>query len=662
MANESSTIVQKLWNYCNVLRDAGVSYDDYVEQLTYLLFLKMVEEQNQLPTHLGKRFTIDPKYSWEALRSQDGDALESQYRHTLENLGKEKGLLGAIFRKSQNKIQDPTKLKRLIELINSETWIGLNIDVKGEFYEGLLQKNAEIVKSSAGQYFTPRALIQAIVEVMQPEPGQRICDPACGSGGFLLAANDFINSHHTLDQEVKHFLNNKTFRGVDIADGAVKLYLHGITDNDSLVETKDSLIADPNERFDLVLANPPFGSKSSITYQQEDFWATTSNTELNFLQHVKTLLKINGKAVVVVPDNVLFEGGAGETIRKKLLHECDVHTLLRLPTGIFYAQGVKTNVLFFDKKPDSPAPKTEKLWIYDFRTNQHFTLKTHPLEFEDLQDFIQCFNPENRHDRQETERFRAFTYEEITKLDKVSLDIFWLNDDNLEKTNNLQTQDVSSAETSNKSETETLNSTVQLVQQLDDVVKKFNMMMNPEVEVDKCINQIRQQLKESLKKVTDASDSKTKGSTLEDFTQELFGCLNDLKFHKKNSKNATGEIDVIFTIKKTPWTLFAEFSDLLIVECKNWNKPVGADEIRIFLTKMRDFDCKVGIVISKNGISGDDDYIKNAKGVIRNHWLKDRIIIIVLNLKDLESIVNGNGNLYTLLKEKYFSVKLMNDN
>ncbi|KZL47694.1 MULTISPECIES: HsdM family class I SAM-dependent methyltransferase [Cyanophyceae] len=467
MANESSTIVQKLWNYCNVLRDDGVSYNDYVEQLTYLLFLKMVEEQNQLPPPLGKRSTIPTEYSWEALRAKDGDALEIQYRHTLENLGKEKGLLGVIFRKSQNKIQDPAKLKRLVELINSETWIGLDIDVKGEIYEGLLQKNAEDVKGGAGQYFTPRALIQAIVEVMQPQLGQRICDPACGTGGFFLVAYNFIKNHYKLDKDQRLFLNNKTFKGADVADGVVRLcamnlYLHGIAGDDSPVEAKDSLMSDSGDRFELILTNPPFGKKSSITvfkddgkadkekivYRRDDFWATTSNKQLNFLQHVKTLLQINGKAAVVVPDNVLFEGGAGETIRKKLLHECDVHTLLRLPTGIFYAQGVKANVLFFDRKPASPDPWTSKLWIYDFRTNQHFTLKTNPLRYENLQDFIQSFNADNRQERHENERFRVFSYEELIQRDKVSLDIFWLKDDSLEDSDNLPAPDILALEIS----------------------------------------------------------------------------------------------------------------------------------------------------------------------------------------------------------------------
>ncbi len=303
MYSQSSAIVQKLWNYCNVLRDDGVSYSDYVEQLTYLIFLKMVDEQAQLPPPLGKPSTIPEEYDWQTLRSKDGDALEIQYRHTLEELGKEKGLLGVIFRKSQNKIQDPAKVKRLLELINSETWIGLDIDVKGEIYEGLLQKNAEDVKGGAGQYFTPRPLIKAIVEVMQPKPGQRICDPACGTGGFFLVAYYFITQAYKLDKAQKQFLKNKTFKGFDVADGVVRLcamnlYLHGIAGDESPVEAKDSLMADPGERFEIILTNPPFGKKSSITvfnddgkadkekivYRRDDFWATTSNKPPNYLK------------------------------------------------------------------------------------------------------------------------------------------------------------------------------------------------------------------------------------------------------------------------------------------------------------------------------------------------------------------------------------------
>ncbi|MFQ3574456.1 MAG: N-6 DNA methylase, partial [Thermodesulfovibrionales bacterium] len=273
--------------------------------------------------------------------------------------------------------------------------------------------------------------------------------------------HDYISKNFALDKEQKKFLKFNTFKGKDIVDSVVRLcamnlYLHGIGGDECPVETGDSLISDTGERFDIVLTNPPFGKKSSITivngegkvdkesliYERQDFWATTSNKQLNFLQHVKTITKINGKVGIVVPDNVLFEGGAGETVRKKLLAECDVHTLLRLPTGIFYAQGVKANVLFFDRKPASEKPWTEKLWIYDLRTNQHFTLKTNPLRYEHLKDFIQCYNPENRWERRETERFKAFTCDELMQRDKVSLDIFWLKDESLEDSENLPPPDI----------------------------------------------------------------------------------------------------------------------------------------------------------------------------------------------------------------------------
>ncbi len=455
----SSTLIQKLWNYCQVLRDDGLSYLDYVEQLTYLLFLKMDDEQTRPPYNRDSR--VPGGYNWRCLQGKEGDELEAHYRHTLEELGHERGALGVIFRKAQNKIQDPAKLRRLIHLINEETWLGLDVDVKSETYEGLLQKNAEDVKSGAGQYFTPRTLINAIVEIMRPEPGMRICDPACGTGGFLISAHDYIAQNYPLDVEQKRYLRYKALKGVEIADPVARLcvmnlYLHGIGGDESLVDVDDSLESDKGERFEMVLTNPPFGKKSSITvfngvgkvsreaviYERPDFWATTSNKQLNFVQHIKTLLKINGRAAMVVPDNVLFEGGAGETVRRKLLHECDVHTLLRLPTGIFYRPGVKANVIFFDRKEASEIPWTEKLWIYDFRTNKHFTLKERPLKAEDLEDFIQCYHAENRHERKESERFRGFTYDELMQRDKVSLDIFWLRDKSLEDADNLPEPEV----------------------------------------------------------------------------------------------------------------------------------------------------------------------------------------------------------------------------
>ena len=465
MSNESATIVQKLWNFCNVLRDDGVSYGDYVEQLTYLLFLKLADEQTKPP--FNKPSTIPADLDWKSLVKESGRALEDQYVKILRELSNEQGLLGVIFRKSQNRIQTPANLQRLIHLINAENWSGMTADIKGTIYEGLLQKNAEDTKSGAGQYFTPRPLIKAMVTVMRPEPMQTICDPACGTGGFFLAAHDYIseNCGSTMTREQKEFLRFSTFAGTDIVDNVVRLcvmnlYLHGIGGTESPITTDDSLSRDTGTRYDIVLTNPPFGNRSSITiatnsgkhsntsltYERDDFWATTSNKQFNFLQHIKTILKTDGRAAVVLPDNVLFERGAGETIRQQLLKQFDVHTLLRLPTGIFYAQGVKANVLFFDKKPAREEPWTQKLWIYDLRTNKNFTLKTNPLTDTDLQDFINVYNPDNREARVETDRFRAFGYEELIEREHVNLDIFWLKDGSLEDAADLPTPDVLVAE------------------------------------------------------------------------------------------------------------------------------------------------------------------------------------------------------------------------
>ena len=438
----SSQIVQKLWSYCNVLRDDGMSYGDYVEQLTYLLFLKMADERTKPPYNQPSQ--IPDKYSWPSLLKKDGDDLFDHYRHLLEELGKGKGMLGLIFTKAQNKFQDPVKLRRLI------------VDL--------------IDKEDAGQYFTPRPLIAAMVEAIAPKSSETICDPACGTGGFFLAAHDYIVKHYpNLTKDEKRQLKQGTFKGWELVQStarlcAMNMMLHGIgSDKDLPIVVADSLAADPGDRFNIVMTNPPFGKKSSTTIvgeegqvskerdivERDDFWATTSNKQLNFVQHVKTLLKQNGRAAVVVPDNVLFEGGAGETVRRKLLHECDVHTLLRLPTGLFYAQGVKANVLFFDKKPASETPWTKKLWIYDLRTNQHFTLKTDPLKREDLEEFVTCYNPTNRHTRKATwsdkkpdGRWRAYDYDELVARDKASLDIFWLKDDSLEDSANLPNPDI----------------------------------------------------------------------------------------------------------------------------------------------------------------------------------------------------------------------------
>jgi type I restriction enzyme M protein len=413
-------IVQKIWNFCHTLRDDGVGYGDYLEQITYLLFLKMAHEYSQPP--YNRETNIPEQYNWESLVKRSGADLEQHYVTLLRELGKESGMLGQIFVKAQNKIQDPAKLYKLIQMLNAENWVMLGVDVKGDIYEGLLEKNAEDTKSGAGQYFTPRALIRAMVECTRPEPMKSIADPAAGTGGFFLAAYDYLLENYELDRDQKEFLKYKTFKGWEIVPNTARmalmnLFLHNIGDINSEppIQRDDSLNSEPSVKFDYVLANPPFGKKSSITvtnedgtqskealtYNRQDFWATSSNKQLNFVQHINAMLKADGKAAVVLPDNVLFEGGAGETVRKKLMQNADLHTILRLPTGIFYAHGVKANVLFFDAKPASKDPWTKEVWFYDYRTNIHHTLKKNPLKYDDLKEFIKLYNPENHHQRKE---------------------------------------------------------------------------------------------------------------------------------------------------------------------------------------------------------------------------------------------------------------------
>ena len=470
MSEQSTTIISKVWGMCAPLRDDGVSYGDYLEQLTYLIFLKMSDEYSKKPYEKDTR--IPKGYTWSDMNTLKGAELEEQYKKTLEKLAKEGGILGQIFSQASNKISNAAILFRIVQMIDKEKWVSMSSDVKGEIYEGLLQKNAEDIKSGAGQYFTPRPLIRAMVECLRPEPKKTIADPCCGSGGFFLAAQEFLTNpdNYTLDREQKEFLKNETFYGNELVKTTFKmalmnLYLHNIGDiyGNVPVTQGDSLLTDPGYRVDYVLTNPPFGKKSSITmtneegeeeeedlvYNRQDFWTTSSNKQLNFVQHINTIMKATGKAAVVVPDNVLFEGGAGETVRQKLLQTTDLHTILRLPTGIFYKPGVKANVIFFDKKPASPDRQTKEIWIYDFRTNIHFTLKQHPMGDVDLQDFIACYNPENRHERKETwseenpdGRWRKFSVDEIMKRDKTSLDIFWIKDKSLADLDNLPDPDV----------------------------------------------------------------------------------------------------------------------------------------------------------------------------------------------------------------------------
>lgn len=468
MSESSSAIISKVWGMCAPLRDDGVSYGDYLEQLTYLIFLKMSDEYSKPP--YNRDTGIPAGFGWADMNKLSGAELEEKYKKILEELGKKGGILGQIFKGAINKVSNAAILYRVVQMIDKEKWVSMSSDVKGEIYEGLLEKNAEDVKSGAGQYFTPRPLIRAMVRCLRPEPKKTIADPCCGSGGFFLAAQSFIADTWTLDREQNEFLKKETFFGNELVPTTFKiclmnLYLHNIGDIYGKVPIRqgDSLLTDPGYRVDYVLTNPPFGKKSSLTftneegeqeeedlvYNRQDFWTTSSNKQLNFVQHINTILAASGKAAVVVPDNVLFEGGAGEIIRRKLLQTCDLHTILRLPTGIFYKPGVKANVIFYDKRPASPETQTKEVWVYDFRTNIHFTLKQHPLQDSDLEEFVACYHPENRYERHETwseenpdGRWRRFSVDEILNRDKTSLDIFWIKDKSLADLDNLPSPDV----------------------------------------------------------------------------------------------------------------------------------------------------------------------------------------------------------------------------
>lgn len=440
MSDLAKALAQKVWNYAHVLKDDGLAFMDYTEQITYLLFLKMAWEQRGAGAS-----EIPSRYTWGALGNiPDNVKRLERYHQGLRRLSESPGLIGLIFTKPQSKINDPAKLQLLIQMIDSESWSDLDVDVKGEVYEGLLARNAADVRGGAGQYFTPRPVVRAIVDVMRPEPMMRISDPACGTGGFLIAAFEYLKPKTRSAREAA-FLNTMALHGTDLVPNvarlcAMNLFLHGIGTDQRypVVSVGDSLEAQ-SESVDMVLTNPPFGKKSSFTivgeegkgqtdkisYRRPDFWATTSNKQLNFVQHVHSMLNDTGRAAIVVPDNVLFEGGAGERIRRALLQRCAVHTLLRLPTGIWYSPGVKANVLFFDKRPITKRPATEELWVYDLRSGQRFSLRQNPIRADDLVDFVQNYRTDNRGKRVETASFRRFTYSEIMARDKASLDIQW---------------------------------------------------------------------------------------------------------------------------------------------------------------------------------------------------------------------------------------------
>lgn len=443
MHNSTASLIRKLWHYCNVLRDDGLSYPDYVEQLTYLLFLKLADEQ--APGLIPDRF------GWSSFERRGPESVHRHYSRILAVLGQRTGMLGLIFKNARNKIKDPAKLRLLVvDLIGQTEWSVLSSDVKGDAYEGLLEKNARDTKSGAGQYFTPRPLINAMVTCIDPQPREVICDPACGTGGFLLASYQHIRSRHprmTVSQ-LRH-LATKSLHGVELVEevarlATMNLLLHGIGsatgERDLPITCADSLKHPPSSKVDVVLTNPPFGVKGSITYSGEsrsqkrdeltilrpDFWVQTANKQLNFLQHIMSLLKPSGRAAVVVPNNVLFEAGAAASVRRRLLECCDVHTLLRLPPGLFYAQGVKANVLFFERLPKAAPSSDRALWVYDFRYGNQFSVKTRPLKDDDLTEFITLYRPSDRQRRTSNgNRWRAVDISGILDSEECSLDLSW---------------------------------------------------------------------------------------------------------------------------------------------------------------------------------------------------------------------------------------------
>lgn len=429
------TLVSKVWKIANVLAADGVGFTDYIIQLTYLLFLKMDFEMAEL----GYKSSIPEEYRWDKLKEYNGLELIGQYEETLKNLSQMNNLIGTIFVKAKSAISKPVNLKKIISMIDEEDWLSMDGDVKGAIYEGILEKNGQDKKSGAGQYFTPRALINAMVDVTKPTIGETVCDPACGTGGFLLSAFEYMKPQ-SANKEKQEFLQNKSLHGVDntalvVTLASMNLYLHGIGIDRSPIVCKDSLEKEPEELFDIILANPPFGNRpqgaSNISAMRNDLYASTSNNQLNFLQHIMLMLKNSGRAAVVLPDNVLFEAGAGEIIRKKLLNDFNLHTILRLPTGIFYANGVKANVLFFTK-----GSKTKELWIYDYRTGIKHTLATNPLKRSDLDDFVACYSADNVSARKETwseenpnGRWKKFSYDELITRTNTGLDITWIKND-----------------------------------------------------------------------------------------------------------------------------------------------------------------------------------------------------------------------------------------
>lgn len=433
-------IVSKLWNLCNVLRDDGITYHQYVTELTYILFLKMAKET-------GAESQIPEAYRWDNLTSKSGIELKKFYKELLTHLGEEcTGRVREIYKGAATNIDEPKNLEKIITTIDGLDWFSAREEGLGNLYEGLLEKNANEKKSGAGQYFTPRVLIDVMTKLVKPQPGERCNDPACGTFGFMISASQYVRSQtddfFDLDADTAKFEREEAFTGCELVHDTHRLalmnaMLHDIEGKITLGDTLSSVGMSMKD-YDVVLTNPPFGTKKGgERATRDDFTFPTSNKQLNFLQHIYRSLKTNGKAraAVVLPDNVLFADGDGERIRLDLMDKCNLHTILRLPTGIFYAQGVKTNVLFFTRgKTDKQ--NTKEVWIYDLRNDMPSFGKTNPLKSEHFDDFVECYADGDLSKRKETYseenpngRWRKFTIEDILARDKTSLDITWMKAD-----------------------------------------------------------------------------------------------------------------------------------------------------------------------------------------------------------------------------------------
>ncbi|MBQ8731505.1 MAG: SAM-dependent DNA methyltransferase [Oscillospiraceae bacterium] len=427
-----STLIKKVKDIANVLAAAGVGFTDYITQLTYLLFLKMDDERETV----GLGSSLPEGCKWKELVELSGEDLVEKYEEILDELAKEDGLIGTIFTKASNKIDRPVLLAKVIEMLSSENWYMMDGDIKGAIYEKILEDNGQDKKSGAGQYFTPRALIKAIVDVVDPQIGETVADPACGTGGFLLHAFEHMKTQ-SKDIAKQNFLRNNAFYGADntplvVTLASMNLYLHDIGTSKSPIVCQDSLIDKSDKMFNVILANPPFGVRpqgSVEVYANRPEFVKTSDNQVNFLQHIMSIVKSEGRVGIVLPDNVLTDGGATAKVREKLLKEFNLHTILRLPTGIFYANGVKTNVLFFKK-----GEPTEDIWVYDYRTGVKHTLATKPMTREDLDDFVSCYCTGHMQDRVETYskenpngRWRKFTKEEVYSRDLLKLDFKWMD-------------------------------------------------------------------------------------------------------------------------------------------------------------------------------------------------------------------------------------------